>query len=159
MTRLARTDDIEYIYNLYMHPEINPYLMYDPMPMEEFKPIFEELTTPQSLYVWEYDEQPSGMFKLIREKYRCAHIAYLGGFAIAPEKKGKGMGSKMLAEIIQLAKEAGVKRLELSTYVINKPAIALYEKFGFEKEGILRNYTWLKNENRYLDEVMMSLLL
>jgi len=34
----------------------------------------------------------------------------------------------------------------------------LYEKAGFVKEGVLKKYTWLKNENKFLDEVMMAYL-
>ena len=37
-------------------------------------------------------------------------------------------------------------------------AIRLYEKAGFEKEGVLRKYSRMKNENIFLDEVMMSWL-
>jgi RimJ/RimL family protein N-acetyltransferase len=35
----------------------------------------------------------------------------------------------------------------------------VYERAGFEKEGVFRNYTFLKTENKYLDEQVMSFLL
>jgi len=62
----------------------------------------------------------------------------------------------MMSEIKDLAKEKGMRRIELSTSVINDRAIHLYEKAGFQKEGILRKYSYLESEDRYLDEVMMS---
>ena len=66
------------------------------------------------------------------------------------------MISQMMSEIKDLAKEKGMRRIELSTSVINDRAIHLYEKAGFQKEGILRKYSYLESEDRYLDEVMMS---
>jgi putative acetyltransferase len=38
----------------------------------------------------------------------------------------------------------------------NVRAIELYKKVGFETEGILRKYTYLKREQRFLDELLMS---
>jgi putative acetyltransferase len=65
----------------------------------------------------------------------------------------------MLEEILALGRERGLLRIELSTATINERAIRLYEKMGFEKEGILRKYTYLKSEDRFLDEVLMAVLL
>ena len=33
-------------------------------------------------------------------------------------------------------------RLELEVYADNEPAIRLYERFGFEREGVLRQYAY-----------------
>ena len=35
-------------------------------------------------------------------------------------------------------------------------AIKLYKKVGFEEEGVMRKYTYLKSEGRFLDELLMS---
>ncbi|HET9432822.1 MAG TPA: GNAT family protein, partial [Chitinophagaceae bacterium] len=78
--------------------------------------------------------------------------------AIHPSSSGKGMGTQMMNEIKDFAIVKGIRRIELSTAVINEKAIRLYEKAGFQKEGILRKYTYLQKENQYLDEVMMSWL-
>jgi len=53
-------------------------------------------------------------------------------------------------------KDRRLRRIELSVAHINEKAIRLYEKTGFQKEGVLRDYCWLKSENRYMDEVMMA---
>jgi putative acetyltransferase len=99
------------------------------------------------------------MFKLAPLTHRTDHIAYLGGVAIHPDFAGKGLGDYMLREILALAKQSGLLRIELSTATINDRAIRLYEKTGFQKEGVLRRYTHLKSEGRFLDEVLMSCLL
>ena len=50
-------------------------------------------------------------------------------------------------------------RIELSVASINEKAIRLYEKAGFEKEGILKKFTYLESEKKFLDEVMMAYLI
>lgn len=141
-----------------MHPEINPFLLYEPMDKPAFEPIFKQLLDDEVLYVFEEERTPIGMFKLIPLKHRTSHIAYLGGVAIAPEFAGKGYAKKMFSEIIALGKTKQLVRIELSASVDNKRAISLYEKCGFQAEGVLRKYTYLKNEDRYIDELLMSYL-
>jgi L-phenylalanine/L-methionine N-acetyltransferase len=158
MVRQANLNDFDFIYSLYFHPKVNPYLLYEMMDEAAFKPIFEELVSKGIKFIFETDGQPVGMFKLYAHTHRCAHIGYLGGLAIHPDSSGKGFGAKMTAEILALAKQKNFLRIELSTAIINTKAIALYEKLGFEKEGVLKNYAFLKSENRFLDEVMMAYL-
>ncbi len=156
MIRKVTEQDFEFIYNLYMHPQVNPFLLYEMMDAETFKPILEDLLHKEVLYIFEDKNAAVGMFKLVPLTYRNTHIAYLGGVAIDPLFSGKGYGIIMLLEIIDYTKENGFLRIELSVAAVNEKAIRLYEKAGFEKEGLLKNYTYLKSENRFLDEVMMA---
>lgn len=158
MTRLIREQDFDYIYGLYMHPATNPFLLYEQMSEEAFRPLFDELLAKQIIYIYEPEGTPVGMFKLIPYLHRTAHVVYIGGLAIDPSHMGQGRGAAMMQTIIALCKAKGFLRLELSTATTNEKAIRLYEKAGFEKEGVLRNYTYLKSEDRYLDEVMMAYL-
>lgn len=158
MVREVTSNDFEYIYGLYMHPQINPYLLYEMMDVGQFRPIFDELLLQEVLYIFGADGQDVGMFKLIHLKHRTSHVAYLGGVAIHPDFAGKGFGTQMLQAIIDFGKSKGLLRIELSTATINEKAIKLYEKMGFVQEGILRHYTYMKSENRFLDEVLMSYL-
>lgn len=156
MIRKITGQDFDFIYELYMHPQVNRYLLYEPMPAEEFKEIFADLLHKEIVYVFEDNGSSAGMFKLIPLTYRTSHIAYLGGLAIHPSFAGKGLGLSMMKEIINHAKEKGFLRIELSVLITNEKAIHLYEKAGFEKEGVLRKYSRLKKENLFVDEVMMS---
>ena len=158
MNRFATTNDFNFIYGLYMHADVNPFLLYEKMDMASFEPIFQDLLANDLLYIYSARDEPTGMFKFINLKHRNAHIAYLGGLAIDPAFSSKGYGFTMMQEIIQLGKSKNLLRIELSTAVTNLNAIRLYEKSGFEKEGILRKYTCLKSENRFVDEVMMAYL-
>lgn len=158
MVRLATPQDLHYFYDLYMHPAINPYLLYEPMSVESFVPIYKDLTDKNALFVYSAAGRDIGMFKLLPQQYRNAHIVYLGGVALHPDYFGSGHARLMMEEIVSLARDKGFLRIELSVASTNAKAMRLYESVGFEKEGILRKYTCLARENKYIDEVFMAWL-
>ncbi|MGF7059057.1 GNAT family N-acetyltransferase [Brassicibacter mesophilus] len=47
-------------------------------------------------------------------------------------------------------------RIELQVYSFNKRAIHVYEKLGFKREGVLRDYLYFNNQ--YHDAIVMSIL-
>lgn len=159
MLEKAKVNDFSYIYNLYMNPKVNPYLLYEIMDSETFGPIFDDLLNNDVLYLYKEGDQTIGMCKLIRQKHRNEHILYLGGLAIHPDNFGKGFGRKMMLEIVNFCKKNTVLRIELTVAVHNKKAIQLYESVGFIQEGVLKKYTYLKSKNQYIDELLMSKLL
>lgn len=156
MTRKATENDLLFIYDLYMQPQANPHLMYEKMDLEQFQPIYQDLLKDEVKYIFEDNQQAVGMFKLIPLKFRSSHVAYLGGVAIHSDFAGKGFGLKMMNAIINLAAERGIARIELSAGIANERAIELYKRAGFEEEGVLRKYTHLKSEGRFIDEMLMS---
>lgn len=159
MLEKVKADDFSYIYQLYMNPEVNPFLLYEMMDSETFRPIFDELLKEEVLYLYKEGAETLGMCKLVRQKYRDEHKLYLGGVAIHPDYFGKGFGRKMMLEIIDFCKNNGVLRIELTVAVHNEKAIQLYESVGFIKEGVLKKYTYLKSKDQFIDEVLMSNLL
>ncbi len=142
-----------------MDPEVNPYLLYEMMEEETFRPIFEDLIKHEVLFLYKTGLENIGMCKLVRQKYRNEHIMYLGGLAIHPDYFRKGFGRKMMHEIIDFCRNIAVTRIELSVAVHNEKAIQLYESVGFTKEGVLKNYTYLKSKDQFIDEILMSNLL
>jgi L-phenylalanine/L-methionine N-acetyltransferase len=158
MIRTATKTDFDYLYSIYMHPEINPWLLYEMMPPDSFRPIMDELLQKKALYIYEQEGKAVGMFKLVPMKFRNSHIMYLGGVAIHPDHAGKGYAKEMILDAVDLIKSLAFTRIELTVATGNLKAISLYEKCGFKTEGILKNYTFLKTENRYIDEQVMALL-
>ncbi|REB05149.1 GNAT family N-acetyltransferase [Sporosarcina sp. BI001-red] len=55
------------------------------------------------------------------------------GMAIMPQHRGYGVGKDLLAKIIDFARSNGYPALSLSVGPINKVALQLYEKSGFQK--------------------------
>jgi L-phenylalanine/L-methionine N-acetyltransferase len=71
---------------------------------------------------------------------RRRHVAGLG-IAVASSAQGQGIGSALMAGLIDWADRwAQLLRIELTVFSDNAAAIALYRKFGFEHEGTHRAY-------------------
>ncbi|MGH8802394.1 MAG: GNAT family N-acetyltransferase [Casimicrobiaceae bacterium] len=77
------------------------------------------------------------------------------GMSVRDDWHGRGVGSALLAAVIDLAENwAGYTRLELIVYADNAAALALYRKFGFTVEGTLRNYAL--RDGDYVDAYAMA---
>ncbi len=158
MIRKITPQDFDFIFELYMHPQVNPFLLYEQMDAVSFRPIFDSLEKAGIVYIFRDEGVDCGMFKLIPQQHRNHHIAYLGGLAIHPAFAGKGLGPRMMQAIIALGADMHLLRIELSVADFNHRAIKLYEAAGFKKEGTLKKYTHLVSENRFIDEIMMAYL-
>jgi ribosomal-protein-alanine acetyltransferase len=66
--------------------------------------------------------------------------AELVSIAVAPEVRGKGAASAMLASTLRRLKRRKVARLLLMVRVRNRAARRFYEKFAFEKLRIVKGY-------------------
>jgi len=85
---------------------------------------------------------------------RRAH-AMMVGMAIESAWQGKGVGTALLAALVDLADNwLNVTRLELTVFSDNRRAIALYRKFGFEVEGTHKEYAL--RGGRYADAHVMA---
>lgn len=62
------------------------------------------------------------------------HCASLG-MGVLQEHRGKGVGEALLTQVMELAEQQGVTRMELEVFANNFSAIALYQKLGFTLEG------------------------
>jgi putative acetyltransferase len=79
-----------------------------------------------------------GVVTLIRGRGRTAHGADLGMW-VHDDHAGQGIGRALLEAALDLADNwLGLRRVSLEVFVDNAPAIALYERHGFEREGRLR---------------------
>lgn len=87
---------------------------------------------------------------------RRRHAASVG-MSVHDDWQGKGVGSALMARIVDLADHwFDYRRLELTVYVDNVAALALYRKFGFEVEGTLRQYAL--RGGAYVDAYTMARL-
>lgn len=60
--------------------------------------------------------------------------------AVAPEHRKRHIGEAMISAVLDIAKKNDILSLTLEVRADNEPAIGLYEKFGFEREGIRKGY-------------------
>jgi L-phenylalanine/L-methionine N-acetyltransferase len=83
-----------------------------------------------------------------------AHVADLG-LMVAADARRQGVGWRLLDAAVEWARGAGVRKLELHVFPWNEPAIALYEKFGFEREGYRKGHYTRAGED--VDAILMAL--
>ena len=84
-----------------------------------------------------------------------AHIGVLG-MGLLPRFRQRGLGRRLLQAAIERSWACGLSRLELTVRDDNPVAKALYEKLGFQVEGLRRRGSVVGDEVR--DVWMMSLL-
>lgn len=66
--------------------------------------------------------------------------AHLLNLSVGRDWQRRGHGSALLRDAMRIARERGAAELFLEVRPSNRPAIALYEKFGFERVAIRRDY-------------------
>jgi L-phenylalanine/L-methionine N-acetyltransferase len=97
-----------------------------------------------------------GSASLHRTDNRRIHAASVG-IAVHDAYAGRGAGTKLMRALVALADDwLNVRRLELTVYADNARAIALYERLGFEREGLHRDFAF--REGAYVDAVAMARL-
>jgi putative acetyltransferase len=89
-------------------------------------------------------------------RWRMRHVGSIG-MAVGDDWQGKGVGTALMEAALDLADNwLNLTRIELSVYVENAAAIALYKKFGFEVEGTHRRFAFRGAE--YVDAYSMARL-
>jgi GNAT superfamily N-acetyltransferase len=58
-------------------------------------------------------------------------VALLEDMVVAPQARGAGLGSQLLARAVELARAGGCQRITLLTDRVNEPGQRFYQKHGF----------------------------
>ncbi len=110
-----------------------------------------------AVYVVEDAERIVARLSLARDAHPASrHVADLG-LMVAASHRRRGVGHALLDQAVVWAESVGVRKLELHVFPWNEPAIALYESFGFEREGVRRAH-YLR-DGTPADAILMALLL
>ncbi len=75
---------------------------------------------------------------------------YISNVAVAPQERRRGIGGELLTALLKRAKELRLSFVTLEVRAGNTPAIALYERYGFQKVGLRKNYYDLPREDAIL---------
>jgi RimJ/RimL family protein N-acetyltransferase len=84
------------------------------------------------------------------------HVGRLG-MGIRSEWRRQGIGRKLLDACLDLARKAGIEKVELEVFADNLGATRLYQSFGFTEEGV--RIRGRKLDGRYQDVKLMALWL
>lgn len=81
----------------------------------------------------------------------------IGRVVIDPAQRGKGLGAGMMRAAVERSfRELGMHRVELWVLDDNRSAIASYERVGFRREGLLRDF--FRSSGGYRSVIVMSIL-
>lgn len=86
----------------------------------------------------------AGIFRLGRTPPFEYEIHTIG---VDPEFQGRGIGRRMLTELLDVAGPDSVIHLEVRTD--NEPAVALYKAFGFTTVGLRKRYYRMSGADAY----------
>jgi RimJ/RimL family protein N-acetyltransferase len=81
------------------------------------------------------------------------HVADLG-LMVSSDSRRRGIGTALLDQAVTWARGVGIRKIELHVFPWNEPAIALYETYGFEREGLRRRHYVRDDEE--VDAILMA---
>jgi ribosomal protein S18 acetylase RimI-like enzyme len=85
-----------------------------------------------------------------------AHSGVLG-MGVLPRLRGQGIGSSLIRSTLAAARSGGLHRVELTVRESNRLAIELYNRHGFEIEGLQRDAVQI--DGIYENVICMAVLL
>ena len=145
-------------YEMATHPAITRDTLNLPsMELAETQAWINKQTPGRSRLVAEVEGKSVGFISLQHfQRPRLTHAGSLGMF-VHPDYWGRGIGSKLMEAALNVADNwLDLKRVELGVFTDNEVAIHLYQKFGFETEGVRRKVAF--GEGEWRDDLVMARL-
>lgn len=148
----AEMMDIDYIIGMEHHEENRPYI---------WQGTYEEHQ--------EEIQDRNHLLCLVKDKKNLEEVGYFLAHIdershrfelrrIALSQKGHGYGEEIIRALMKDAFEnRNINRFWLDVYPTNKVGIALYEKLGMKREGVLRQ-NYKNEEGEYMDQIIYALL-
>jgi RimJ/RimL family protein N-acetyltransferase len=76
------------------------------------------------------------------------------GVSVRNGWRGQGVGTALIERLLAWAPVHGIERIEAHAWASNPRAIALYERLGFEREGVLR--AAVKRDGTPIDVIVLA---
>lgn len=73
--------------------------------------------------------------------------AHVTNIAVDPEWQRQKIGTRLLAHLVRVALERGARHMTLEVRLSNSAAQNMYRRFGFDTEGVRKNYYADSNED------------
>ncbi len=121
------------------HAEALPDLFKFPTKSQQVRDAFNSfLTDPASLMLLAEEEQPVGylwaQFQTRPDGWARfgQRLLYIQHMAVDPQFQRKGVGTSLLTRAVEIARQEGLKQVELDVWAFNSEAKSFYAKHGFE---------------------------
>jgi ribosomal-protein-alanine N-acetyltransferase len=79
-----------------------------------------------------------------------ADQAHINQLAVLPQLRGAGLGTQLLEAVIAEAAHLGAVELTLEVRASNQAALRLYDRAGFQRAGVRKNYYTTPIEDAYI---------
>jgi RimJ/RimL family protein N-acetyltransferase len=110
--------------------------------------------TDAAVLVAESNGNVVGRLSIARDPHPASqHVADLG-LMVARDHRRQGAGTALMEAAESWARHVGITKIELHVFPANEPAIALYERLGYEREGFRRGH--YRREEEFLDAILMA---
>jgi len=140
MIRLAKLSDAKAIADIYNYYVKNTCITFEEkeVSQDEMEERIQEKLDKYVFLVWEEDGQLLGYAYAGEWKGRCAYkYTVESSVYLKNETAGRGIGTKLYEELLELLKQKGFHIVLAGIAIPNEASIALHEKMGFEKTGIM----------------------
>lgn len=77
----------------------------------------------------------TALVQVQEEGYAGERYAHLSRIATKSAYRGRGVGKKLLLDVLEFAQRQGLQMVTLNTQTDNEPSHALYQSMGFSKSG------------------------
>ncbi|STQ91577.1 GNAT family N-acetyltransferase [Iodobacter fluviatilis] len=154
--RHSEKKDIEQIRQLYAEPSNYSATLQGPYPAAELweARLGQSHTGAISLVAVSGEEVLGQLGLHIEQNPRRKHVADIG-MAVKTSARRQGVADALMRAAIEIAEQwQAISRIELSVYTDNLAALALYEKHGFIKEGLCKNYAF--RNGQFTDVFIMA---
>jgi GNAT superfamily N-acetyltransferase len=158
--KVAREDDYDYGRYEYLYAWL---CKVDQFLARQYK--LEDLVDNKAQWLQTFDRNRVTILSLHKEKIigsatlilnepqsRTSHVASFG-VVVHPDFQRKGLAKHLIAALEQIARDQGIKKIEVNFYEGN-PAAALYRSLAYEYEG-RRLKKGRLNDGTYADEILL----
>lgn len=108
------------------------------------------------LLIAEFDNEIIGNIDLTGSRRKIMQHTAVIGVGMLQDWRNSGLGTILLKSAIEWATENSILEiLWLQVYTDNKLGLALYQKMGFEENGIMKNF--FKHDGKYFYNLTMTM--
>ncbi|WP_313396832.1 N-acetyltransferase [Atlantibacter hermannii] len=156
--RHAEPGDTEAVHRLFTQPEVYANTLQVPHPSRAmWQERMNQKSPGQYHLIAIVEDQVVGHLMIAAEtRPRRSHVASFG-LCVDAARHNQGIATALLREMIAMCDNwLRIERIELTVFVDNAPAIALYQKLGFDIEGTGKRYGL--RDGDYIDAYFMARL-
>ena len=162
--RVVTEDDVDYLVGLAASEDVEPYLAgASPWAVDEVRADVERTQAEPEAgarLVLEIEDaggwrRAGGLAYTVQN--RRSRIVHLYGVMLDPSERGRGIAERAVRLLAaHLIDDRGYHRVQLEVYGFNEPALRLFERAGFVREGAKRKAYW--RHGAWHDGVMFGLV-